>query len=82
MKFSAKGLSGGLKLYQKTGQITGTLRSKGEFLVTLRAKIILGATEKKFRIVRVDQIALRKDIQGYKAGITYDSAVFSSLRRA
>ncbi|MBW8864756.1 MAG: NPCBM/NEW2 domain-containing protein, partial [Verrucomicrobia bacterium] len=58
MKFSASHLPGGLKLDAKTGRITGTLKSKGEFIVTLRAKNILGKTEKKFRIVCGDQIAL------------------------
>ena len=58
MKFSAKNLPRGLKLDAKTGQITGALKTKGEFNVTLRAKNILGTVEKKFRIVCGDQIAL------------------------
>ena len=58
MTFSAKNLPRGLKLDAKTGRITGALKSKGEFTVTLRAKNSLGATEKKFRIVCGDQIAL------------------------
>ncbi len=58
MKFSAKDLPGGLKLDAKTGRITGALKKKGEFAVTLRAKNILGTAEKKFRIVCGDQIAL------------------------
>jgi alpha-galactosidase len=58
MKFSANGLPWGLKLDAKTGRITGTLGSKGGFTVTLRAKNSLGRTEKKFRIVCGDQMAL------------------------
>ena len=58
MKFSAENLPRGLKLDAKTGRITGTLKSKGEFTVTLRAKNILGRAEKQFRIVCGDQIAL------------------------
>src|SRR6185312_15466400 len=58
MKFSASHLPSGLKLDTKTGRITGTLKSKGEFIVTLGAKNILGKTEKKFRIVCGDRIAL------------------------
>jgi alpha-galactosidase len=58
MKFSAKDLPGGLKLDDKTGRITGKLKKKGEFIVTLNAKNILGEAEKKFRIVCGDQIAL------------------------
>ncbi|MDR3456581.1 MAG: NPCBM/NEW2 domain-containing protein [Verrucomicrobiae bacterium] len=58
MKFSAKNLPDGLKLDAKTGRITGALKKQGEFVVTLRAKNILGKAEKSFRIVCGDQIAL------------------------
>jgi alpha-galactosidase len=58
MKFSAKNLPRGLKLDSKTGRITGALKNKGEFTVSLYAKNSLGTTEKKFRIVCGDQIAL------------------------
>ncbi len=58
MKFSAKNLPSGLNLDEKIGIITGTLKTKGESIVTLRAKNALGTTEKKFRIVCGDQIAL------------------------
>ena len=56
--FSAKNLPGGLKLDSKTGRITGALKTKGEFIVTLRAENSSGTAEKKFRIVVGDQIAL------------------------
>ncbi|MEY4917791.1 MAG: hypothetical protein RL616_1704 [Verrucomicrobiota bacterium] len=58
MTFSVKGLPRGLKLDAKTGHITGALKNKGEFTVTLRAKNSLGVAEKKFRIVCGDQMAL------------------------
>jgi alpha-galactosidase len=58
MKFSADKLPRGLKLDPATGRITGALKKEGEFTVTLRAKNSLGATEKKFRILCGDQIAL------------------------
>jgi alpha-galactosidase len=58
MMFSAKNLPRGLKLDSQTGRITGALKKKGEFTVTLGAKNSLGAAEKKFRIVCGDQIAL------------------------
>ncbi len=58
MTFSATNLPRGLKLDADTGRITGKLKKKGEFIVTLRAKNSLGAAEKKFRIVVGDQIAL------------------------
>ncbi len=56
MTFSAKNLPRGLKLDAKTGHITGTLKIKGEFNVTLGAKNSLGTTEKKFRIVCGDRL--------------------------
>ncbi|HVU07281.1 MAG TPA: NPCBM/NEW2 domain-containing protein [Verrucomicrobiae bacterium] len=58
MTFSAKHLPRGLKLNSQTGHITGTLKVKGEYVVTLRAKNVLGEAEKKFRIICGDQIAL------------------------
>jgi alpha-galactosidase len=58
MAFSAEHLPRGLKLDSQTGRITGRLKKKGDFTVTLRAKNSLGAAEKKFRIVCGDQIAL------------------------
>jgi len=58
MAFSAKNLPHGLKLDIQTGHITGVLKKKGEFIVTLGAKNALGAAEKKFRIVCGDQMAL------------------------
>ena len=58
MEFSAANLPSGLTVDHKTGRITGTLQSKGEFIVTLGAKNALGAAEKRFRIVCGDTIAL------------------------
>ncbi|MEI6075899.1 MAG: putative Ig domain-containing protein [Verrucomicrobiota bacterium] len=58
MKFSAKNLPRGLKLDAQTGRITGVLKAKGEFVVTLRVKNDLGVAEKPLRIVCGDQIAL------------------------
>jgi alpha-galactosidase len=58
MKFSAKHLPHGLSVDSKTGRITGMLKKRGDFVVTLRAKNSLGKAEKKFRIVCGDQIAL------------------------
>jgi alpha-galactosidase len=56
--YSGDNLPRGLKLDSMTGHITGSLKTKGEFTVTLRAKNSLGAAEKSFRIVSDDQIAL------------------------
>jgi alpha-galactosidase len=58
MKFSARNLPDGLKLDPQTGRITGVLKTKGEFLITLRAQNSIGTAEKDFRIVGGDQMAL------------------------
>lgn len=58
MTFSADGLPDGLKLDPTNGQITGSLKTGGAFNVTLRAKNNRGVSEKKFRIVVGDDLAL------------------------
>ena len=58
MRFSAKHLPRGLKLDPRTGHITGQLKSKGEFTVTLGVENTLGRTQRNLRIVCGDQIAL------------------------
>jgi alpha-galactosidase len=58
MTFSADNLPHGVKLDSRTGQITGSLETNGEFKVLLHAKNSLGGTEKNFRIVVGEGIAL------------------------
>jgi alpha-galactosidase len=58
MQFSVMDLPQGLKVNSQTGRITGKLKKKGGYIVTFEAKNALGTTEKKFRIVCGDQIAL------------------------
>ncbi len=58
MNFTADGLPGGLQLDAQSGRITGALRDKGEYPVTLHAANALGTAERKFKIVCGDRIAL------------------------
>ncbi len=58
MSFTAEGLPDGLQLDSANGRITGVLKQKGEFSLTLHAANRLGAADKKFRIVVGDRIAL------------------------
>jgi len=58
MKFSAKGLSKGLKADSKTGLITGVVSEKGTYIVTIKAENKKGKAEKLLRIECGDQIAL------------------------
>jgi len=58
MTFSVEGLPTGLKLDSTTGIITGSLKDKGESVVTLRARNALGTAERKFKIVCGPKIGL------------------------
>jgi alpha-galactosidase len=51
IEFSAHGLPRGLKVDGKTGLITGALKEKGEYQVTLRARNARGTAERKLKIV-------------------------------
>ena len=53
MELSAEGLPEGLKLDPATGRITGSLKDKGEHVVTLRAKNALGEfIESGFEVIQ------------------------------
>jgi alpha-galactosidase len=58
MTFAAKGLPKGLTVDASTGRITGKLGKAGEYQVTLSATNALGSSERRFRIVIGDKIAL------------------------
>ena len=51
MEFSVDNLPGGLSINPATGQITGSLKSTGEYRVVLRARNASGSAQKNFRIV-------------------------------
>ncbi|HWX20965.1 MAG TPA: NPCBM/NEW2 domain-containing protein [Candidatus Binatia bacterium] len=56
--FAADNLPSGLQLDPLTGRITGVLKEKGSHLVTLHAKNASGSTQREFKIVCGDTIAL------------------------
>jgi alpha-galactosidase len=58
LKFYARNLPHKLKLDRQTGIISGKVEQKGAYEVTLGARNALGRSEKKFRIIAGDQIAL------------------------
>jgi len=58
MTFAADGLPKGLKLDPQTGRIIGTLKEKGEHVVTLRVNNALAKAKRKFKIVCGSQIGL------------------------
>jgi alpha-galactosidase len=58
IEFSVSGLPEGLKLNNKTGIITGSLKEKGEYNFILKAKNQLGSNERKLKVVVGEKIAL------------------------
>ena len=58
MKFSATGLPAGLVLDAVTGIVTGTAPARGEYKVTFRAENGHGKSEREFRIIGGDKLAL------------------------
>src|SRR5437867_517463 len=58
MEFSVQGLPAGLHVVSTNGQMTGTLKQSGEYQMTFKAKNAKGMSEKKFRIVVGEKIAL------------------------
>jgi len=58
MQYSADHLPAGLKLDAATGNITGLLPKAGEFKVVFHAKNSLGTSDKQFKIVAGETIAL------------------------
>ena len=74
MTFSAQGLPADLALDATTGHITGVIKTRGEFIVTLGAKNALGEAKKKLRIVCGDQIALTPPM-GWNSWNCFASAV-------
>ncbi len=81
MSFAAEGLPAGLQLDPATGHITGVLTTKGEHLVTLRARNQLGSAERKLRIVCGDQIALTPPM-GWNSWNCFAGAVDDAKVRA
>jgi alpha-galactosidase len=58
MTFSVSDLPKGLTVDPQTGQITGAVQKRGEYVVTFRAVNHLGAAEREFKIVCGDTLAL------------------------
>lgn len=58
IKFSASGLPGSLRLDRSTGIVTGAAPAKGEYNLTFRAVNARGSSERTFRIVSGDKLAL------------------------
>jgi len=58
MTFSVRNLPAGLKLDPKTGIISGALRERGEYRMTVEARNKRGKADREFKIVAGDTLAL------------------------
>ena len=78
MEFSADHLPDGLTLDSATGNITGTLHKKDEYNIILHAKNSLGVSDKKFKIVVGETIALTPPM-GWNSWNHYASRVTGDI---
>ncbi|HXC34295.1 MAG TPA: putative Ig domain-containing protein [Candidatus Acidoferrales bacterium] len=78
MEFSADGLPSGLTLDPATGDIRGSLDKTGSYRIVLHVKNALGATDKKFKIVVGEIIALTPAM-GWNSWNHYKSKVSQEI---
>ena len=78
MIFSADRLPKGVRLDSKTGQISGTIDSPGEYVITLHAKNKSGTATRSFKIVVGETIALTPPM-GWNSWNIYASKVTQDL---
>ena len=81
MKFSASGLPKGLALDPNSGQITGAIAKRGPVAVTLKASNALGKTQRRFRIVCGDTLALTPHL-GWNSWYVWENHVTDPIMRA
>ena len=81
MEFSVKDLPEGLDVNPTTGQITGRLQKRGEFVVTFKASNRHGTAERKFKIVCGDTLALTPHM-GWNSWYVWENHVTDRHMRA
>jgi len=80
MTFAVENLPVGLKVDLHTGQITGVLKERGEFVVTFKASNALGTAEQKFKIVCGDTLALTPHM-GWNSWYVWENHVTDKIMR-
>ncbi|MEW5901081.1 MAG: putative Ig domain-containing protein [Acidobacteriota bacterium] len=81
MEFAAVNLPPGLALDPETGFITGSVEEGGDYAVTLRASNDKGATERLFRIVCGDTLALTPHM-GWNSWYVWENNITDEIMRA
>jgi alpha-galactosidase len=80
MRFAASHLPKGLSVDPKTGQITGAVKKRGQYVVTLKAANALGKAQRKFKIVCGDTLALTPHM-GWNSWYVWENRVTDQIMR-
>ena len=80
MEFAVDGLPEGLNVDPQTGQITGAIKDRGQYVVTFRAKNVLGEAQRKFTIVCGDALALTPHM-GWNSWYVWQDRVTDKIMR-
>jgi alpha-galactosidase len=80
MSFAVERLPAGLSVDAQTGQITGALAQRGEFVMTIKASNALGKAERKFKIVCGETLALTPHM-GWNSWYVWENHVTDKIMR-
>jgi len=80
MQFAADNLPHGLKVDAQTGQITGTIKDRGEYQVVFHVKNALGQARRNFKIVCGDTLALTPHM-GWNSWYIWENHVTDQIMR-
>lgn len=78
MSFSAEGLPHGVRLNKKTGQLSGSIATPGDYGITLSAKNKKGRAKEEFTIVVGEKIALTPPM-GWNSWNVYGGKITQAL---
>ena len=81
MKYQVLNLPEGLTCDSLTGQITGTINKPGEYLTTFRVSNRIGKSEKPFKIVCGNTLALTPHM-GWNSWYVWENHITDSIMRA
>jgi alpha-galactosidase len=80
MTFAVENLPAGLQVDSQTGQITGRLKDRGTYVVSLKASNAMGAAERKLKIVCGDTLALTPHM-GWNSWYIWENHVTDKIMR-
>src|SRR6185437_4175988 len=78
IEFSMTGLPAGVHFDKNTGRFSGSISTPGEYLLTLHARNKAGRTEKRFRLIVGEKIALTPPM-GWNSWNIYASKITQEL---